>query len=58
MWVEYPQDPKTVDMEDQFLIGRDILVKPVTAPNQQQTVVYLPSEDVPLIHPTIAADKS
>lgn len=46
MWVEFPTDPKTVEMEDQFLVGRDILVKPVTTANQLQTTVYLPSGEV------------
>jgi alpha-glucosidase (family GH31 glycosyl hydrolase) len=46
MWVEFPKDTNAVEMEDQFLIGRDILVKPVTAANQLQTIVYLPSEEV------------
>jgi alpha 1,3-glucosidase len=45
MWVEFPKDTNAVEMEDQFLIGRDILVKPVTAANQLQTIVYLPSEE-------------
>jgi alpha-glucosidase (family GH31 glycosyl hydrolase) len=46
MWVEFPTDPKAVEMEDQFLVGRDILVKPVTTANQLQTTVYLPSGEV------------
>lgn len=46
MWVEFPTDPKTVEMEDQFLVGRDILVKPVTTANQLQTTVYLPSGEL------------
>jgi len=46
IWVEYPNDPKTAQIEDQFLIGKDLLVKPVTAADQHRTKVFLPSEDV------------
>ena len=31
LWVHYPADTATYDAEDQWLIGRDLLVHPVTA---------------------------
>jgi len=43
MWMEFVDDARTYDMDDQFLVGRDLLVKPVTSSTAQQTVVYLPS---------------
>ena len=42
LWVHYPQDPSTFAMENQFLCGADLLVKPVVAPGQHSTSVYFP----------------
>jgi len=42
LWFEYPQDAETFDMDDQWLVGSDILVKPVTAPGVSSTDIYLP----------------
>lgn len=30
LWAEYPKDDATYTMDDQWLIGSDLLVKPVT----------------------------
>jgi hypothetical protein len=46
LWIEFPQDVKTLDMDDQFLVGREILVKPVTSKDQAVTSVYLPAGEV------------
>ncbi len=46
MWVEYPKDPDTFEIQDQFMVGRELLVKPVVTQNQQKTPVYLPSAHV------------
>ena len=45
MWVEYPQDSFAFAMQDQFLAGSDLLVKPVTAAGQESTTVYLPGNE-------------
>jgi len=42
LWVHYPTDVKTFTMDDQFLLGEDLLVKPVTAAGQTTSTVYLP----------------
>jgi len=42
LWTEYPHESATFNMDDQFLIGSDILVKPVTKADQFETSVYLP----------------
>eukprot|EP00794_Sanderia_malayensis_P019892 gene19892-21835_t len=42
LWVEYPEDTKTFDMDDEYLLGTDILVKPVTAAGQESVDVYFP----------------
>jgi alpha 1,3-glucosidase len=44
MWVEYPNDRDTFTMQDQFMAGSDILVKPVTAAGQSSVTVYLPGQ--------------
>jgi mannosyl-oligosaccharide alpha-1,3-glucosidase len=44
LWVAYPTDEATFDIDDQFLIGDDLLVKPVAERGQQSTSVYLPAE--------------
>lgn len=40
--MEYPDDPDTYHLSDQFLFGRDILVAPIYRPNTEHRVVYLP----------------
>lgn len=44
LWVEYPDEKVTYTMDDQYLIGKDILVKPVTSPGQTHIDVYLPGK--------------
>jgi alpha-glucosidase (family GH31 glycosyl hydrolase) len=46
LWVHYPSDAATFAMEDQHLLGRDLLVKPVTQKDQSMTSVYLPGSEV------------
>jgi hypothetical protein len=34
LWFEYPKEQALYDMDDQWLVGRDLLVKPVTQPGR------------------------
>jgi len=38
----YPKDPNTFNLNDQFLIGRDLLIAPILAPGLRARAVYLP----------------
>jgi alpha-glucosidase len=40
--LHYADDPRTYNLVDQYLWGRDILVAPVTAPDTESRKVYLP----------------
>lgn len=40
---EYPQDPKTHNLSDQFLLGDSILIAPITQPDIDYRAVYLPA---------------
>ncbi|AKG34606.1 glycoside hydrolase family 31 protein [Paenibacillus durus] len=40
--LEYPDDPNTVNLCDQFLLGDQLLAAPVYRPNTYHRVVYLP----------------
>ncbi|CAM9846582.1 unnamed protein product [Ascophyllum nodosum] len=42
MWVQYPEDIKTFDMDDQWMVGRDLLVKPVVTEGATSVDVYFP----------------
>ena len=42
MFSEFPDDKKTFTMDDQWLIGGSLLVKPVTGEGQTSTFIYLP----------------
>jgi alpha 1,3-glucosidase len=46
MWMQYPQTESLFAIDDQYLIGSDLLVKPVTAPGVSETSVKFPSDDV------------
>lgn len=45
MWVEYPTIEEVFAMDDQYMVGSSILVKPVTAAGQMTTEVYLPGPE-------------
>ncbi|KAA0709548.1 Neutral alpha-glucosidase AB [Triplophysa tibetana] len=42
LWVEYPMDTATFTIDDQFLLGRDLLVHPVTEEGARGVTAYLP----------------
>jgi len=42
MAIEFPDDPQAAAIEDQFLLGRDLLVAPVLEPGAEERQVYLP----------------
>ncbi|XP_032939455.1 neutral alpha-glucosidase AB isoform X2 [Catharus ustulatus] len=44
LWMEFPDDPQTFAMDDQYLIDRVLLVHPVTEQGARGVHVYLPGE--------------
>ncbi|XP_062332050.1 neutral alpha-glucosidase AB isoform X3 [Osmerus eperlanus] len=44
LWIDYPQDTATFSMDDQFLLGRDLLVHPVTDEGSRGVTAYLPGK--------------
>jgi alpha-glucosidase len=42
LFMEYPEDPNTFNLSDQFLIGEDVIIAPITKPDTFHRVVYLP----------------
>ena len=45
LFLEFPDDPETYGVEDQFLLGRDLLVAPVLREAVTEREVYLPAGD-------------
>jgi alpha-glucosidase len=45
LFVEHPDDETAAGIEDQYLLGRDLLVAPVVRPGQVRRRVYLPPGD-------------
>ena len=43
LFFDFPDDPPSWDVEDQFLLGPDVLVAPVTAEGARERGVYLPA---------------
>ena len=42
MWMEYPKTEAMFGLDDQYLIGADLLVKPITSENTDETTVIFP----------------
>ncbi|XP_069116390.1 neutral alpha-glucosidase AB-like isoform X2 [Argopecten irradians] len=45
LWVEYPEDKSTFQMDDQYLLGSYLLVKPITEAGGTGTTVYFPGQN-------------
>ncbi|SFA79175.1 MULTISPECIES: glycoside hydrolase family 31 protein [unclassified Bacillus (in: firmicutes)] len=43
LMLEYPNDPETYNLYDQFMVGDSVIVAPILKPSTQHRVVYLPS---------------
>lgn len=43
LFVDYPADPGTYDLTDQYLLGEELLVAPVLEMGQREREVYLPA---------------
>jgi alpha 1,3-glucosidase len=46
MWMQYPQTEELFSVDTQYLIGSDLLVKPITAPDAVETEVHFPGNDI------------
>jgi alpha-glucosidase len=42
LFLEYPQDPNTYNLNDQFMIGDNVLIAPILAPSVKDRAVYFP----------------
>jgi alpha-glucosidase len=45
LWFEYPADAKTRLIDDQYLVGKNLLVAPVVREGQRKRAVYFPAGD-------------
>lgn len=43
--LDYPQDPEVLNLNEQFMLGADLLVAPILRPAQRHRLVYLPDGD-------------
>lgn len=43
LFLEYPDDEKTYNISDQFLLGSDMMIAPICQPDQNKRMVYLPA---------------
>mmetsp|Transcript_6436 Transcript_6436/g.9795 ORF Transcript_6436/g.9795 Transcript_6436/m.9795 type:complete len:227 (-) Transcript_6436:36-716(-) len=46
MWMQYPTVSSLFDTDDQYMIGSDLLVKPVVSPGATEVEVSLPAADL------------
>lgn len=47
LWYEFPDDEGAIGINDQFMLGPDLLVAPVTVQNATQRSVYFPGTSTP-----------
>eukprot|EP00696_Hemimastix_kukwesjijk_P010827 gnl/Hemi2/2362_TR835_c0_g1_i2.p1 gnl/Hemi2/2362_TR835_c0_g1~~gnl/Hemi2/2362_TR835_c0_g1_i2.p1 ORF type:complete len:894 (+),score=296.09 gnl/Hemi2/2362_TR835_c0_g1_i2:162-2843(+) len=45
MWVEFPKESNLFAAEDAFMVGPDLLVRPVFSPGATETAVFLPGTE-------------
>merc|ERR1712159_683856 len=45
LWFEWPEDESVFDIDNQFMVGSALLVKPITAPGVTATTVQLPGSE-------------
>jgi len=45
LWFEYPNDQRTYTLDDEYLVGRDLLVAPVVREGATKRGVYFPAGD-------------
>eukprot|EP00041_Stephanoeca_diplocostata_P014598 m.270785 g.270785 ORF g.270785 m.270785 type:complete len:912 (+) comp19743_c0_seq1:101-2836(+) len=45
LWVEFPTEMATFGLEDAFMVGSDLLVKPVTSPDTTSVDCYFPGSE-------------
>ncbi|KAF9583795.1 hypothetical protein BGW38_008502, partial [Lunasporangiospora selenospora] len=45
MFIEFPKDGEVFKIDDQFMVGNALLVKPVTSPGQFSSSVYFPGTE-------------
>ncbi|KAI5631088.1 glycosyl hydrolases family 31 domain-containing protein [Phthorimaea operculella] len=45
LWQEFPREQDTYTIDDQYLLGSSLLVRPVTEPGVTSVKVYLPGKD-------------
>lgn len=58
LWSEDPDDTATYDLDDQFMLGSALLVKPITSAGTTSTSVYLPAGVMTLLHCVLFAHLS
>ena len=53
LWYEFPDDPKCVGLNGQYMLGPDLLIAPVTVQNATSKEVYFPAGSwINLLDPT------
>lgn len=45
MYLQYPNDPNTLQLMYQYMFGPDLLIAPIVSPNTFNKTVYLPSQN-------------